>query len=100
MADIEKIQIVIIDCLKGDRDEANGGGDDEKYTPATRLYGDKGILDSLGLVSLVVAVERQIQNDFGKKIILANERAMSQKKSPFRDVRNMAEYIEMLLSEV
>ena len=39
----------------------------------TVLTGESGKLDSLGLVSFVVAVEERIQNDLGVKISLADE---------------------------
>ena len=39
----------------------------------TVLTGESGELDSLGLVSFVVAVEERIQNDLGVNISLADE---------------------------
>jgi len=39
----------------------------------TVLNGESGKLDSLGLVSFVVAVEERIQNDLGVNISLAYE---------------------------
>jgi D-alanine--poly(phosphoribitol) ligase subunit 2 len=63
------------------------------------LFGDGGSLDSLGLVRLVVAVENAIEDDYGKVLTLADDRAMSQKNSPFRSVGTMADYITMLLHE-
>jgi acyl carrier protein len=67
--------------------------------PDTILYGDSSVLDSLGLINIIVAVEQNIADDFEKIIILADERAMSQEKSPFRTVGSLADYIELLLEE-
>lgn len=65
----------------------------------TILYGTGGSLDSLMLVRLLAETEEEIFNVFGKEITIADERAMSQKHSPFRSVGSLAEYIEKLLSE-
>src|SRR4029077_13785079 len=59
----------------------------------TVLFGRGGSLDSVGLVRLVVAVEQGIEERFGVAITLADERAMSQQRSPFRSVGALAEYV-------
>jgi D-alanine--poly(phosphoribitol) ligase subunit 2 len=66
---------------------------------STPLYGSSGVLDSLALVNLIVSVEQNIEDEFGVGIILANEKAMSQRKSPFSTVGCLAEYIETLIKE-
>ena len=63
------------------------------------IYGDNSQLDSLALVSLIVAVEQNIEDEFGISITLADERAMSQENSPFRSVRSLADYVETILKE-
>ncbi|MGB7157928.1 MAG: hypothetical protein WBD40_07665 [Tepidisphaeraceae bacterium] len=64
-----------------------------------RLYGSQGALDSLALVSMIVAVEQSIQDAFNVPIGLADERAMSQRNSPFKSVGSLAEYAHGLLVE-
>lgn len=61
------------------------------------LFGRGGKLDSLGLVSFIVAVEQQIEETFGVSITIADEKAMSQERSPFRTIGSLAEYVESLL---
>ncbi|HJQ36082.1 MAG TPA: acyl carrier protein [Thermoanaerobaculia bacterium] len=56
------------------------------------LYGRDGVLDSLALVSFVVAVEQEIQDRLDVVVALADERAVSQKSSPFRTVGTLADY--------
>jgi acyl carrier protein len=63
----------------------------------TYIYGRRGNLDSLALVSLIADLEGKISCEFGNDIILADERAMSQANSPFKTVGNLAEYIHNLL---
>jgi acyl carrier protein len=65
----------------------------------TLLFGKHGRLDSLGLVNLIVAIEEEIEEQFGILITLADEKAMSQKKSPFRTIESLADYIRILLEE-
>ncbi len=58
----------------------------------TPLFGENGLLDSMGLVSLVIAVEQAIEDKYDLSVALADEKALSQKHSPYRTVRALAEY--------
>ncbi|MCI0400487.1 MAG: acyl carrier protein [Gammaproteobacteria bacterium] len=66
----------------------------------TPLFGREGILESLGLVSLVVSVEQAIEDEFGVSISLADDRALAQTKSPYRTVASLAEYAGHLIQQV
>lgn len=63
------------------------------------LYGSEGALDSLGLVSFIIAVEQAIEDELGITVVLADEKAMSQKNSPFRSVGSLVDYVTQLISE-
>ena len=65
----------------------------------TMLYGQEGKLDSLGLVNFIVAVEQKIEQKFNKSVTLADEKAMSQKNSPFKSVSTLIDYVSVLLRE-
>lgn len=65
----------------------------------TVLFGDSGKLDSLGLVNLIVTTEQKVEEQFGVTITLADEKAMSQRNSPFRTVESLAEYIPQIIAE-
>lgn len=65
----------------------------------TVLFGDSGKLDSIGLINLIVAIEERIQDEFDMFITLADERAMSQKSSPFKTIGSLVDYIVILLGE-
>ena len=58
----------------------------------TRLFGQDGLLDSMGLVTLIVAVEQALEDHFDKPVALADEKALSQANSPYRSVATLAEY--------
>ena len=94
----EKILSIIYAALK-DAGEELGKPELASPDPETRLYGRSGHLDSLALVNLLADVEQRVADDLGKTIVLADERAMSQKRSPFASAGTLADYIEILLGE-
>ena len=63
-----------------------------ELTEDTELFGPNGVLDSMGLVSLVVAVEQAVEENYGVRISLADEKALSQHNSPYRTIATLAEY--------
>ncbi len=65
----------------------------------TDLFGRSGNLDSMGLVTLIVTTEQKIEEELGVSITIADERAMSQKNSPFKTIGTLAEYTLLLLEE-
>ncbi len=64
----------------------------------TVLYGANSRLDSLGLVNLIVAVEQRVQDELGQSVDLTDEKALSQKNSPFLTVKTLSDYIASLLN--
>ncbi len=68
-------------------------------TKDTKLYGNNGALDSLALVSFITDLEERISDTFNTDIILADEKAMSQRNSPFNNVKSLTTYIHELLQE-
>ena len=65
----------------------------------TTLFGDRAGLDSFELVRLILSIEREISEEFGVAVTLADEKAMSQRSSPFRSAGTMANYIVELIGE-
>ncbi len=72
---------------------------DANWTTETKLYGEEGLLDSLRLVALIVAVEQAIEDEYGCAVTLADEKAMSLRHSPFRSIGSLADYAESLIKE-
>jgi len=66
---------------------------------STPLFGGDDGIDSLSLVRLVADVERQAERELGKKVVLADERAMSRRNSPFRTVGTLGELLHERLGE-
>ena len=92
----EKIEKIIIDTLKDLNEEL----ENEAFlnpNSKTKLYGGNGAMDSLALVSFIADLEDKISDEFEKDIILADEKAMSAKTSPFRNIEILSSYIKELL---
>ena len=88
-----RIEKIIIDTLK----ELNEELENEAFlnpNSKTKLYGGDGAMDSLALVSFIADLEDKISDEFEKDIILADEKAMSSKTSPFRNVESLSSYIK------
>jgi len=96
MHTVEKINDTIFKAI----DEINLQSEDENKLEKktdTILYGKNSRLDSLGLVNLIVEVEQKIQDELGESIDLTDEKALSQKNSPFLSVQTLSDYIASLL---
>lgn len=63
------------------------------------LFGRNGSLDSLALVHFVIGVEQRVNDTFGTEITLASEKAMAQRRSPFRNVDSLVDFVHELLQE-
>jgi len=94
----QKIEEIIIGVLQDINDDIES---ETLKNPMkeTKLFGEDGALDSLALVSLITDLEGEIHDEFEKDIILADEKAMSQKNSPFNTVESLINYIDMLINE-
>jgi acyl carrier protein len=60
---------------------------------STELFGGADGIDSLTLVRLVAEIERSAEEKFRRNVVLADEQAMSRRKSPFRTVGTLAELL-------
>jgi acyl carrier protein len=96
----EQLVALIVACL---REVLATTSPDAGAQPAcdehTRLIGKTAVLDSMGLVTLIVDVEQAIESEFGAALILADDRAMSQTRSPFASVGSLADYAQALIEE-
>jgi len=93
-SDIQKIVFNAIEMTNNSREE-------DAQVPVTEtaeLFGSDGHLDSMGLVVLLLDIEESFL-DADIEIVLSDERAMSQSKSPFRNVGALVDYIETLVKE-
>ena len=95
--DRSRILQVVLDALTA----SNLGRDANQQlevSPTAPLFGAPSPLDSLGLVALLIDIEEAFARD-DQPIVLSDERALSQRRSPFRDVPSLVQYIERLVAE-
>jgi len=94
----DRITNIITESLKELNEELENE-DLDSPTKETKLYGVDGALDSLALVTLITDLEEKISDEFDMDITLADEKAMSQRHSPFKSVEALTNYISKLLKE-
>jgi acyl carrier protein len=74
---------------------------DAQYSKSedTRLFGTEFGLDSLDLVTFTMELEEQVRQEFGVSLTIADERAVSMKRSPFATVGTMVAFVVQRLAE-
>jgi len=83
----ERVRVMIVETLPSG---ANG---------SSIIFGQGGMLDSLGLVSFLADLEYRLSQEFDRSVVLASEQAMSRSRSPFRDVSALADHVTELLEK-
>lgn len=93
-----EIQQIIFDALEM-ANHSREEGNEIPVSDSTELYGSSGHLDSMGLVAFLIDIEESFL-DRDVQITLSDERAMSQSRSPFRNVQSLTDYIAALIKEM
>lgn len=65
-------------------------------SPQAALFSATSPLDSIGLVALLLDIEEAFES-LGRPLVLSDDRAVSQKRSPFRSVDSLVDYIDRLV---
>ena len=89
--DRAEVVALVSSCLKDVLEQA--GTPIERVHEDTVIVGPDAVLDSIGVVSLIVDIEQRLLMDKNIEVTLANEKAMSQKNSPFRTVGVLANHV-------
>jgi acyl carrier protein len=92
------IEAIVLDGLRA-ANLARDASAQLTVTPDAPIFGPGSPLDSLGLVALLLDLEDALR-DRGYSVVLSDERAVSQRRSPFRSVATLVEYIGFLLRAV
>lgn len=66
----------------------------EKPHLQSRLYGEGGALDSMALVNLIADIEEAVAESYKANIVLADDKAMSEQQSPFRNVDSLIDALQ------
>jgi len=62
-----------------------------------KLFGNEGVFDSLGFVTLMMNIEENVFDTYEKSITIVDEKAFSRKKNPFSTIKSLEIYIQELL---
>lgn len=92
---IQQIIAEAIDELNNQRPKDN----QLENSAGTFLFGNKGSLDSLGLISLVTTVEQLIEDKLGITAALLEDIDLLGNKNPFQTVQTFADYIASVLEK-
>jgi acyl carrier protein len=94
----ERVEKIVFDVIDETNEELS---DSEKIGTSvdTILFGENGALDSIGLVNFIVEVEQKIGEVFETSVLIADEKAVSQKNSPFRTIGTLVDYLTLLLEK-
>ena len=65
----------------------------------TVLLGKDSNIDSITLVNLIVTIEESLEDNLNVSVTLADEKALSQKNSPFLTIETLINYITLLIKE-
>jgi len=98
MENREKVLELVVSVVRELGDEMNAP-ELSQADEDTRLMGEKSALDSIALVSLIAEVEARVEETFGQEVVLADERAMSRLRSPFRRVGVLVDYVMEKINE-
>ena len=92
----------ILNCIYKAVDEVNEELEADKQlakSPDTVLLGESGQLESIDLVNILVATEDYLEEEFAIPISVTDERAVSEKSSPFKTIDTLCDFISNLLKE-
>ena len=98
MTERDKILKSIYDAVDEVNEQLPEGQTLEK-SPDTVLLGESGKLESIDLVNILVATEENVEEAFGVPVSITDERAVSEKNSPFKTIDTLCSFISNLLKE-
>lgn len=69
------------------------GGEAVRASADLPLIGEDASVSSMALVSYIADVESTLMENYNLTLTLVSERALSRKKSPFRTINALADYV-------
>ncbi len=92
----DEVMTLLRECVQEYSEQSGQEMDIQEDTP---LIGPEATVDSLGLVMVITSFEAELNDKYGTELVLANEKAMSMRNSPFRSLNALADYAVSLLDE-
>ncbi len=90
----DDIRALVLDALAL-TNQGRVAGQQLEVSATAPIFGPPSPLDSLGLVTLLIDLEEACERA-GHPVVLSDERALSETRSPFRDVPALVAYIARL----
>ena len=87
--DLNQVKSIVIECIA---DYLETQGKALNVDENTKLVGREAIMDSVGLVNIIVDLEGKFMEE-GYSISLFSDKAMSQSQSPFRSIETLSAFI-------
>ena len=91
----QQIEGVVLDAIRA-ANRAREADAQLRVAPDAEIFGSGSPLDSLGLVGLLLDIEEGLAA-LGCDVVLSDDRAMSQQRTPFRSVATLVRYIATLV---
>lgn len=88
--DKEEIKSIVIDAIQQINEEF-----DQSLDIDSQLVGE---IDSIILVHFLINIEESL-NQLGYNVIIANDKAFSQVNSPFKSIKTLIDYLEIIVNE-
>lgn len=95
--DRETALAVVVSCLREALEQSGSAA--TEINQETVIVGPSAVLDSIGVVSLIVDIEQKLEMEHDVSVTLASEKAMSQRSSPFRNAGVLAEHVCATIAE-
>jgi acyl carrier protein len=92
--EVAKIREIVLEAM-ANINLTRAPGERLEVSETAAIFGPGSPLDSLGLVALLMDIEDAMAGE-GCPITLSDERAMSQTRSPFRNVGRLVQYISTI----
>ena len=90
----EMVEQIVFSIISSNTEDLNIG----IINSETLVLSEGSDIDSMTIVSIVVDLESKLSDVFQKEISLSDEKAMTREKSPFKNIKNLIEYILELLN--
>jgi acyl carrier protein len=94
--DMAEINAIVTDAVRNQL--AMDGSDGAELASGSVLLGPDALVDSLGLVNIIIEIEQVLAEQHDLNILLVDEKAMSMRNSPFRTVGSLTDYAHELVT--
>lgn len=90
---------VVLSALRSQLELDGGDVDPATADESSVLLGSEALVDSLGLVNVIIEVEQVLLDEHDLSVTIVDEKAMSEARSPFRTVGTLADHVVQALGQ-